>query len=83
MYGTVLRPYPYRGGAGKHKKNALVNREPAASCTGGHIQGGPVASQKVPKHPVAHQKICIQHPASGSVRDRLDNGHDRNDGEMK
>ena len=26
MYGTDIRPDPYSRGAGKHKKNALVNR---------------------------------------------------------
>ena len=80
VYGTDLRPYPHGRGTGKHKKNALVNREPAPSCTGRHIQGRSLASQKVPKQSVAHQKICIQHPAPGNVRDRSDKYNDRNDG---
>ena len=61
-------------------KRILVNREPAPSCTGRHIQGRSLASQKVPKQSVAHQKICIQHPAPGNVRDRSDKYNDRNDG---
>lgn len=80
MYGTDIRPDSYGGGAGKHKKNALVNREPAPSCAGRYIPGRPFASQKVPKQPVAHQKIRIQHPAHGNVRDRPDKYNDRNDG---
>ena len=47
---------------------------------GRHIQGRSLASQKVPKQSVAHQKICIQHPAPGNVRDRSDKYNDRNDG---
>ena len=46
VYGTDFRPYPHGRGTGKHKKNALVNREPAPSCTGRHIQGRSLASQK-------------------------------------
>ena len=38
MYRTDNRPYSYRRGAGQHKKNALVNRKPAPSCVGRHIQ---------------------------------------------
>ena len=37
VYGTDIRPDPYSRGAGKHKKNALVNREPAPSCAGRYI----------------------------------------------
>lgn len=65
---------------GKHKKNALVNREPAPSCAGRYIQGRSFASQKVPKQPVTHQKIRIQHLTPGDVRDRSGRYNDRNDG---
>ena len=34
---------------GSIKKNALVNRKPAPSCVGRHIQGRSLTCQKIPK----------------------------------
>lgn len=80
MCGTDIRPDPHGGGAGEHKKKALVNREPAASCAGRYIPGRSFTSEKVPKQSVAYPEIRIQHPASGNLRDRSVKCNDRNDG---